>query len=126
MRSGFAQNMKWYAALVEPSEFECGMGRQGKDRMRRTSRVSFENYRPVGLPGYLSRQRGSRFFAVEFGERFHGKSRSIVLAKRTASFSEQFGVMGNSCGRKAIQVVEVTRMVTVDHGFRLSGKQLFD
>jgi hypothetical protein len=49
------------------------MGRQG-------GKTDASNIRPVGLPGYLSSQRGSRFFAAGFGDRFHPSSQGFIYS----------------------------------------------
>jgi hypothetical protein len=44
----------------------------------------------VGLPGYLSSQHGSRFFAVGFGERFHPSSHGFITPECSRSTFSRF------------------------------------
>jgi hypothetical protein len=69
------------------------------------------------------------FFLVQRLESIHLVRAEVTVhraGKENREFSEQFGVVGKPRGGKAIQIVEVTRMVTVDHGLRLSAKQFFE
>src|SRR5262249_44668716 len=95
---------------------------------RRSSRQHRLGSRPIVGPEQRV-EMPFEFFLVQRLESIHPVRAKITVhraGKKNCELSEQFGVVGKSSGRKTIKVVEVTRMVTVDHGFRLSGKQLFD
>jgi hypothetical protein len=48
-----------------------------------------------------------------------------AAGEKDREFSEQFGVVVKDRRGKAIEIVEVARVVAVDHGFRFSAKQFF-